>query len=443
MPKRTIVLGVIFLALAILPVARCTAAANPDDAVVDHFFSAVRDGNFSAATQHFNALMKELSPPGLKGSWDQLYAQEGPLLGWKIFEHRKYANGNDEISVKLRFHRSTADSIIVVAPSTGEITSVLFKLPASPPPYADRGKFHTEEVTIGTFKLSGTLTIPNGKGPFPAVVLIHGSGPNDRDETVGANHPFADIAEGLASRGIVALRYDKRTYAYQTFDPPVTTVDAEVIEDGVAAVQLLRARHEVAQDRIFIIGHSLGAMLAPEIAKKASPVGGIVMLAPSGRKLPQLIVEQTRFLGQASPGQLVEIERQADELSAHKMPPAQNFFGEPASYYYDLDARDEVAIARSLDLPILILHGSRDFHAVDEDIRDWQAGLKGDAKVQVKTLSGLNHLLIAGAGKPTPAEYSAPGHVDAAVIGTIASFIANVGATTAAGAAPAHKAASN
>src|ERR1700722_2038966 len=443
MPKRMIVSGVIFLALAILPAARCAADVNPDDAVVDHFFSAVRDGNFSAATQHFNVMMKQMSPAALKGSWDQLYAQEGPLLGWNIFERRKYAKGNHEISVHLRFHRATADSIIVVVPSIGEIASVLFKLPASLPPYADRTKFHTDEVTIGAYKLSGHLRIPIGNGLFPAIVLIQGSGAIDRDETVGANHPFADIADGLASRRIIALRYDKRTFAYRTLDPPVTTVDAEVIEDGVAAVRLLQARREVAQDRIFIIGHSLGAMLAPEIAKKAWPVGGIVMLAPSGRKLPQLIVEQTRLLGEASPRQLVEIERQADELSAHKMPPAENFFGTPASYYYDLDARDEVAIARGLDLPILILHGSRDFPAVEEDIRDWQAGLKGDAKVQVETLKDLNHLLIAGAGKPTPAEYSAPGHVDAAVIGTIASFIANGGATTSAGGAPAHQAASN
>lgn len=443
MPKRMIVLGAVFLALAILPAARCAAEANPDDAVVDHFFTAVRDGKFGAATRHFSARMKALSPAGLKGSWNQVYAQEGSLVGWKIFERQNLPNGRDEVSVQLRFHSSTANSIIVVASQTGEITSVLFKLPATSPPYAERTKFHTDDVTIGAYKLSGTLTIPKGKGPFPAVVLIQGSGPNDRDETVGANHPFADIADGLASRGIIVLRFDKRTYAYRKLDSQKTTVDAEVIEDGVAAVRLLRARRDVAQDRIFVIGHSLGAMLAPEIAKKAWPVAGIVMLAPSGRRLPQLIVEQTRFLGQASPGQLAEMERQADELSAHKMPATQNFFNAPASYYYDLDARDEVAIARSLDVPILILHGSRDYPAVDEDIRDWQTGLKGDAKVQVETLPGLNHLLIASADKPTPAEYSAPGHVDVGVIGTIASFIANGVATTTAGGAPAHQAASN
>jgi hypothetical protein len=275
--------------------------------------------------------------------------------------------------------------------------------------------------------LPATLTIPNGKGPFPAVLLVQGSGPNDRDETVGANHPFADLAQGLSSRGIVVLRYDKRNYATWDYDPKKATVDAEVIEDAVAAVRLLRTMPSVAQDRIFIVGHSLGARLAPEIANKAGNVAGIVMLAPLGRNLAKLIVEQTRSLGQASGGRLTEIEKQADELSAHKMQPTDTFFSLPASYFYDLDARDEVAIARSLNLPILILHGSQDFPIVDEDIRDWQIGLKGRARVQVKTLPSLNHLFIAGTGNPKSADYFAPGHVDASVIGTIASFIANAG----------------
>ena len=436
MLKRMLVLGAVFLALAIFPAARCAANANPDDVIVNHFFSAVRGGNFTAATKPFSARMKALSPAGLKGSWNQVYANEGPLIGWKISDRQSLPNSRDQVGVELKFRSSTANATIVVNSETGEITSVLFQRPATSPPYADRAKFHSDDVTIGTYKLSGTMTIPKGKGPFPAVLLIQGSGPNDRDETVGANHPFADIADGLASRGIVVLRYDKRTYAYRNLDPEKTTVDAEVIDDGAAAIRLLKARRDVAQDRIFIIGHGLGATLAPDIAKKAGQVAGIVMLAPSGRNLPQLIVEQTRFLGQESPAQLALIEQQANELSAHKMPATQTFVGTPASYYYDLDARDEVAIARSLDLPILILHGSRDYPAVDEDIRDWQAGLKGDAKVQVETLQGLNHLLIASAGDMTPASYSAPGHVDAAVIGTIASFIANGGGPTTAAASP-------
>jgi hypothetical protein len=131
MPKRIFVLGAVFLALAIFPATRSAATANADDALVNHFFSAIRDGNFTTATKHFNARMKALSPPGLKGSWDQVYAQEGSLLGWKILGRRKYANGNDEVSLQLKFPHSTADSIIVIVPSTGEIASVLFKQPAS------------------------------------------------------------------------------------------------------------------------------------------------------------------------------------------------------------------------------------------------------------------------------------------------------------------------
>ena len=431
MPKRRFVLGVLFLALAILPATRSAAKAGDDDVLVDHFFSAIRDGNFNAATKHFSKRMQALSPPGLKGSWNQVYAQEAPMLGWKIFQHQNLPDSHDEISVQLKFHYATANSIIVVNSQTGEITSVLFKLPATVAPYSDRTKFDSDDVTVGAYRLPGTLTIPKGKGPFPAVVLIQGSGPNDRDETVGANHPFADLADGLSSRGIIALRYDKRTYARGNLKTALT-VDNEVVEDAVAAVQMLRGRRDVAQDRIFVIGHSLGAMLAPEIAKKADKVAGIVMLAPSGRKLPQLMVEQARFLGQSSPGQLAEIEQQADQLSAHKLPATQTFFGAPASYYYDLEARDEVAIARSLDVPILILHGARDYPAIDEDLRDWQTGLKGDAKVQVKTFPGLNHLFIVATDKPAPTEYFAPGHVDAAVIGTIASFIENGGSTSAA-----------
>ena len=426
MPKRIFALSVLFLALAISPATRCAAAkANADDAVVNHFFSAIRDGNFNAATKPFSARMKALSAAGLKGSWNQVYANEAPLLSWKIFQRQNIPNGHDEVSVQLKFGRSTANSIIVVASQTGEITSVLFKLPATTAPYSDRTKFDSLDVTVGAYKLPGTLTIPKGKGPFPAVVLIQGSGPNDRDETVGANHPFADIADGLSSRGIIALRYDKRTYAIRNLDPLKTTVDDEVVQDAVAAVRMLQGRRDVAQNRIFIIGHSLGAMLAPEIAQKASPVAGIVMLAPSGRKLPQLMVEQARFLGQDSPIQLNELERDVDELSSHKMPPTQTFFGAPASYYYDLDARDEVAIARTLDLPILILHGSRDYQVIDDDIRDWQSGLNGDSKVQVQTLPSLNHLFMTSTDKPAPADYFAPGHVDASVIGRIASFIAN------------------
>ena len=102
---------------------RCQGRLRADDLLVDHFFSAIRDGNFNAATKHFSKRMQALSPPGLKGSWNQVYAQEAPMLGWKIFQHQNLPDSHDEISVQLKFHYATANSIIVVNSQTGEITS--------------------------------------------------------------------------------------------------------------------------------------------------------------------------------------------------------------------------------------------------------------------------------------------------------------------------------
>jgi dienelactone hydrolase len=422
------------------------AANAGTDSVVDEMFTSLRDGRFTKATEHFDPTMKQaLSADQLSAVWLQIVATDGKLENWKILQHGPLA-GSDVYSVVLALEHGKLMATVAVKPQTGEITGLYFKpltaepgasAPATSPPYADAAKFRSEAVTVGAdpWKLPGTLTIPVGSGPFPAIVLLAGSGPQDRDETVGANRVFKDLAEGLSSRGIVVLRYDKRTYAYKTLDPQKVTVMEEVIDDGVAAVKLLRARPQVARDRIFVVGHSLGAMLAPEVAMKARPVAGLVLLAPGGRKLPEMIVQQMRYLGEASTEQLAALERQANEISAHKMPPAQYFFGAPASYYYDFDARDEVALARRLDVPILILHGGRDYQVTDEDIRHWQAGLKGDAKVRVETFPTLNHLFIAGAGKPGPAEYDTPGHVDVAVIDAIASFIAHAGGKTVTGGA--------
>jgi hypothetical protein len=432
MSMRPIVLAAACFALAIFPATRC--AADASDTAVDQVFSALRDSNFSKATAHFNHGMRAtLTPTVLEDAWKKTYGDEGPLLSWQIVDREGIAQsmaGPDQVRVQLNFQHSSAISTLDVEPITGEVWSLFFKLPRSnapvtPPTYAEESKFRSEDVIVGEYKLPGTLTIPNGVGPFPAAVLIHGSGPEDRDETIGSNHPFADIADGLSSRGIAVLRYDKRTLTYSSH---IATVDEEVIDDAVAAVQLLRTRRDVMGNRIFVVGHSLGAMLAPEIAKKAVPVAGIVMLAPAGRKMAVAVVQQLRSFG-ATSGGFLETEREAEEISAHKMPASGTFMGVPASYFYDLDARDEVAIARSLGVPILILHGGRDYQVINEDIQHWQDGLKGAALVKVETFPSLNHLFIGGDGNPNPAEYNTPGHVDQAVVRAIADFVTSGGAS--------------
>jgi dienelactone hydrolase len=144
------------------------------------------------------------------------------------------------------------------------------------------------------------------------------------------------------------------------------------------------------------------------------------MLAPGSLPLSRIMVRQYRYLG--APQEKIT---QAQLLEAKSLPPDQRIIGggASASYFYDLDSRDEIAYARKLGKPILILHGARDYQVVDEDIDYWRKGLKGTPNVTIETIPKLNHLFIAGSGRPSPDEYSVPGHVDPEVIAKVSSFI--------------------
>ena len=138
---------------------------------------------------------------------------------------------------------------------------------------AQTGPSTERAVAVGAAPgLPGTLTLPAGTARVPAVVLVHGSGPHDRDETVGVNKPFLDLAEGLAAQGIAVLRYEKRTrVAPLSFIGRRFTVNDEVVDDAVAAVQLLRTEPGIDPARIVVVGHSLGAVRASRRETRRSP----------------------------------------------------------------------------------------------------------------------------------------------------------------------------
>src|SRR5262249_26794773 len=159
-------------------------------------------------------------------------------------------------------------------------------------PYARPDTFRETEVTVGAadWPLPGTLTLPRGDGPFAAVVLVHGSGPHDRDETIGPNKPFRDLAWGLASQGVAVLRYEKRTSEHgarfvQLKDPGFKE---ELLDDAVAAAAVLRKHKEIDPRRIFILGHSLGAFWAPRLGTLDPDLAGLVVLAGNTRPLEDL-----------------------------------------------------------------------------------------------------------------------------------------------------------
>ncbi len=298
------------------------------------------------------------------------------------------------------------------------------------PAYSKPDSFHERAVTVGEsdWKLPGVLTIPNGGGPFPAVVLVHDSGPNDRDETVFSAKPFRDLAEGLASRGIVVLRYEKRNRQFRAKMAGMSglTYGEETVDDAVQAAALLREQKEVNPQRVFVLGHGLGGYLAPRIAAEDGKLAGIVILAGNARPLEDVILDQTVAAGttgrplEAVKGQVTRIK--ALEPADADAPPILNL---PVSYWLDLKGYDAVAEARKLPVRVLVLQGERDFQVSMKDFNLWKSGLADSKAATFRSYPALNHLLVAGEGKSTEAEYRKPGHVAPEVIDDIARWMAS------------------
>ena len=274
------------------------------------------------------------------------------------------------------------------------------------------------EVCTGSFKLPGTLTMPLSEGRFPLLVLVHGSGPCDRDETVGGMKIFRDLAHGLARKGIAVLRYDKRTKVYgnrSTVSGQPMNYDSETTDDAVSALRLAASLPQVDSTRIFVLGHSLGGMLVPRIVQRAGAgrvAGGIVLAGPA-RTMRELLTEQLAYLASVKGESETDVSAQVDGMMA-SLPES---YREMDNSYRPLEA------AAALEIPLLFLQGERDYQVTMQDFGLWRSALAGKADVSFKSYVGLNHILQEGTGKSVPAEYEEKGSVPQYVIDDIANFI--------------------
>ncbi|MQY28282.1 alpha/beta hydrolase [Nocardia aurantia] len=305
----------------------------------------------------------------------------------------------------------------------------------TPPPYG-RGKHTEHEVTLGEAPraVPGTLTLPRGRGPHPAVVLL-ASGPTDRDATTGPNKPFKDLAHGLATRGIAVLRFDKLTLVHgEVAAEPGFTMTEEYLPHAISAVHHLRHHPAVDPARVFVAGHSGGGKAAPRVAAAEPAVAGVAILAGDTVPLPRAAVRVARYLAELDPGEnatatIETLSAQAaatanPALSPHT-PTTDLLFGWPASYWLDLRAYDPVATAATLNRPILIVQGGRDYQVtVTDDLPRWQTGLAQHPGTTFRIHDALDHMLFFGTGPSTPADYQRPHHVDESVITDIADWIA-------------------
>jgi dienelactone hydrolase len=391
---------------------------------------------------HFDETVASLMPaPKLKETWEGIEGQFGSLQRIAEYGTAPYQQYLIVIAV-CEFADQTA-GLKFVFDKENKVAGFFIEpgkpnAPWEPPTYADESKFTEEGVTVGQgeWKLPGTLTIPAGEGPFPAVALVHGSGPNDRDESIGPQKVFKDIAWGLASQGIAVLRYEKRTKAYSSQlageAGRTLTVKEETIEDVVAAVALLKSRPELDPQQVFVLGHSLGALLMPRIAAVTPEVKAYIALTAPNRPLEEAIVEQTEYLlgldgiiDEAEQAGINELKALAAKVKSPDLSPddPENLGGAYAPYWLALRGYVPAEAARTITKPLLVLQGGRDYQVTVPEFEAWQASLKGHENVTFRLYPSLNHLFMTGEDAPNPNEYKIPGHVAIEVINDLAIWL--------------------
>ena len=303
-----------------------------------------------------------------------------------------------------------------------------------------------EEVMIGegtAYELGGTLTLPQQYDePLPAVVLVQGSGPSDRDSTAHVYKPFRDIAWGLAKRGIAVLRYDKRTFTHglkmAQDGLQNITVHEETVEDAVLATNLLKDDPRINDNEVYLIGHSLGGMLAPRINDAGGDYAGMMILASSPRPLWEIVYDQnidllnskqTEEAQQEEQKKMLEEEyekaKRLEQLAVNEIL-EEAIFGVPALYFKDIDDYDTKKRLSEFAKPLLVLHGEDDFQvSLEKDFAMYKDILKDRENATLNNYPGLNHFFIhyEGVDQGTIAEYSHPGVVCEAVLNDMADWL--------------------
>lgn len=303
-----------------------------------------------------------------------------------------------------------------------------------------------EKIVIGAraaYPLNGLLTLPSdAEGPVPAVVFVHGSGASNMDEKVGKLTPFKDLAQGLARQGIASVRYDKRTFAHgfkMIRDKSLeVTVKTETMEDAVLATNLLKQDPRIDPEQVFIIGHSMGGMLAPRIDAEGGNYAGLIIMAGSPRKLEEIMLDQNEQVLGSTRG-LVHwiVKRQVAKLAAmfdgmyqlsDEEAKTRKVGGGTTLYYFkEMGEHPASTYLTAAEKPILILQGGKDFQATaDKDFAAYKRLLAGKSNVTFRLYENLNHAFVPsvyGNIMKAKQEYGIEQHVAENVIAEIANWI--------------------
>lgn len=406
--------------------------------VSDKFVDALTRNNFTEAESYYSPAIAEALQVGkLEVVWQGILRNTGEF---EVVVEKKTEEREDFTSVvtTLKFENIYMD--IAMAVDENDQLSGLYFRPSEytgdlevEPNYVDINKLVEEEVEFDCngFKMFGSLVIPADQRSFPIVIMATGSGPNNRDEKVGANKPFKNIAYGLANLGVATLRYDKRTLTYPNIltKIPDFNIDHEYTEEIAAAIKFVSAKYEGR--KIYYLGHSMGAFMAPRVLKENPELSAAIMLAANARPLEDLVLEQTEYIMIETDAmnqlELALVKKSVQDVKKLKKLKTKveepMLLGLSKKYWLSLNKYKLINEAKALTKPILVLQGERDYQVTTEDYGIWMENFGKTPNWSFYLYPDLNHLFMSGTGKSLPKEYMKPNFVSEQVINDISRFV--------------------
>ena len=418
---------------------------NKKKDIADKVLISFINGDYKAVRENLDeTLLKLLSEDVLKATWEQTIAAFGAYKGLSDSIDEKIIMNYDVFYRKIYFENTTLNTVLSI--SKDDKVAGFQMLPIEQnknveyvdADYVDKSKFKEVDITFDDKILTGKLTIPveADKKKTPVVILVHGSGPNDLDESIYYSKPFRDIAYGLSSNVIAVFRYNKRTYADHSINIDSFDINQETVYDAVDAVKLIKKLYPDKFKSFYVLGHSQGGYLMPRIAKLSKDADGFICLAGNARHILELMIEQTKYIADVS--DYSEIEKQYSDIVLKQLKeqvdrvlnkeysastPADSLpMNINAKYWLSLQDYNPVEEFKNEKRPILFIQGGRDYQVTKTDFDLWKNGLNRPNNKFV-FFDDLNHLMQAGNSKSTPKEYETKNFVDKKVIKEIINWI--------------------
>ncbi|MEG2538881.1 MAG: alpha/beta hydrolase [Clostridium sp.] len=294
-----------------------------------------------------------------------------------------------------------------------------------------------EKLSFGIkgFEVQGELIKP--KTPpknMKTVIIVGGSGPSNKDGSIGNQSPYKDLAYMLGDKGIASFRYDKRTLSHIDKMTPSYVLNLglkeEYLEDYNEIIHYLQRRSDIVNSEIYTIGHSQGGNIIPMLHSTNPSAKGYIFLAANYFPLEDHILRQNKYLLDITPGLTEEFKKEQisfiqGEVSKIKTLTQssinEKILGIPAKYWLEYKGYDPAIEASKINKPMLFIQGLNDYQVTIDDLNKFKDTLKNDSKIEFKEFEGLTHTLSKG--DKTPNAYLENSNVDPSVINSIVEFL--------------------